>query len=52
MDAGIVGAGRRIVGLERRVQRQRAGLDIADMQAGFGDEQLPLGVDDARARSP
>ena len=51
MDAGIVGAGRRIVGFERRVQAERAGPDVADIEAGLGDQQLPVIVDDAeRAR--
>ncbi len=44
----------RVTGLSAssgRVQRQRAGPDVADMQAGLADDQLPLRVDDAeRAR--
>ena len=46
MDARIVGACQRVVGLDGRVQRQLAGRDIADLQAGLGGDQLALVVDD------
>ena len=45
MDARIVRARQRIVGFERRVQAERTGPGVADMEAVLGDDELAVIVD-------